>query len=58
LNTLKLLCLAITRLARQVWLFPQSVALAFKQRRRQFVLNENEVERLDRLRNPAKYRGR
>jgi hypothetical protein len=29
-----------------------------KQRKRQSVLNENEAERLDRIRNPSKYLGK
>jgi hypothetical protein len=49
----------IARLARRVWLFPQFVAdAAFKQRRRQAELDELEVERLDRIRNPEKYLGK
>jgi hypothetical protein len=45
-------------LFRQVWLFPQAVAVALKRRRRQFALNEQETERLDRIRNPSKYLGK
>jgi len=58
MNTLKLVCLATIQLVKQVWLLPQSIAMALKQRRRQTVLNELEVERLDRIRNPSKYRGK
>jgi len=58
MNTLKLICLTTIQLAKQAWLLPQSVAMALKQRRRQMVLNELEVERLDRIRNPSKYRGK
>jgi hypothetical protein len=50
--------LTIVRLARQVWLLPQTIALALRQRPRQTVPNEQERERLDRLRNPTKYQGR
>lgn len=39
-------------------LLPRAIANAFKQRRQQVVLNELEVERLDRIRHPEKYRGR
>jgi hypothetical protein len=58
MHTLKLMRQAIIHLAKQVWFLPQSVAIAAKQRRRQTVLNELEAERLDRIRNPSKYRGK
>ena len=58
MHTLKLICLTFLQLVKQVWLLPQSVANAVKQRRRQIVLNELESERLDRIRNPLKYLGK
>ena len=58
MNTLKLICLTIIQLVKQAWFLPQSFAIAAKQRRRQTVLNELEAERLDRIRNPSKYRGK
>jgi hypothetical protein len=58
MHTLKLICLTFLQLVKQVWLLPQSVANAVKQRRRQIVLNEHEAERLDRIRNPSKYLGK
>ena len=58
MHTLKLICLTILQLVKQVWLLPQSVANAVQQRRRQIVLNELEAERLDRIRNPLKYLGK
>jgi len=58
MHALKLMRQAIIHLVKQVWLFPQSVAIAAEQRRRQTVLNELEAERLDRLRNPSKYLGK
>jgi hypothetical protein len=58
MKTLKLICLTILQLLKQAWLLPQTVANAVKQRRRQVVLNEHEVERLDRIRNPSKYLGK
>jgi hypothetical protein len=48
----------IVQLLKQAFLLPQTVANALKQRRRQIVLNEHEVERLDRLRNPSNYLGK
>ncbi len=45
-------------MVKQAGLLPQSVAKAVKQRRRQIVLDGRKVERLDRIRNPSKYRGK
>jgi hypothetical protein len=58
MHTLKLICLTLIQLVKQAWLLPQSFAIAARQRRRQTVLNELEAERLDRIRNPSKYRGK
>jgi hypothetical protein len=58
MNTLKLICLTIIQLVKQACLVPQAIANAVKQKRRQVVLNEHEVERLDRIRNPSKYLGK
>jgi hypothetical protein len=55
---LKLILLAISNFARQTWLLPQTVANAFSQRREQAVLDGQEIERLDRIRNPSKYLGK
>jgi hypothetical protein len=55
---LKLTCLTIINLVKQVWLLPQTVASAIEQRRRQLTRRQVEVERLDRIRNPSKYAGR
>lgn len=43
---------------KKLWLLPHSVAVAVKQRRRQFALDLLEAERLDRIRNPSKYLGK
>ena len=56
--TLKLIFLTILNLVKQVWLLPQTVALALQQRRRKLARQEFETERLDRIRNPSKYAGR
>jgi len=58
MNTLKLVYLTMIHLAKQACLLPQAITSAFKQRRQQVALNELEVERLDRIRNPEKYRGK
>ena len=58
MKTLKLFWLAVIQLVKQVCLIPQSIGKAVKQRQRQTVLNEHEAERLDRILNPSKYRGK
>jgi hypothetical protein len=58
MHTLKLICLTILQLGKQVCLFPQTIADAVKKRRRRTVLEEGATERLDRLRNPSKYVGK
>ena len=58
MHTLKLICLTILQLVKQVWFLPQSFANAVEQRRRLVVRNEHEAERLDRIRNPSKYLGK
>jgi len=55
---LKILCLTLIQLAKQVWSLPQTVANAAKQRQRQALENGREIERLDRIRNPSKYQGK
>ena len=55
---IKLICLTVFNLVKQACLLPQTVALAFQQRRQQLARQQFETERLDRIRNPSKYRGR
>lgn len=50
--------LTFVQLAKQLWLLPTTLANLSKQKRAQTVLDEREVERLDRIRNPDKYRGK
>jgi len=57
-NPLKLICQAFIQLFKQIGALPQTIANASRQRQRQAVLNEREAERLDRICNPSKYRGR
>jgi hypothetical protein len=58
MRTLKLVYLSIIQLAKQICLVPKTIANVVKQRRQQTVLNELEAERLDRICNPLKYRGK
>ena len=48
----------VVNLAKQAWQLPQLAAEAVKQRRQRLAVNLLEAERLDRIRNPSKYRGR
>ena len=58
MNRLNQLGLTIGRIIRRVRLMPQTIMNRARQRQQQMVLNELEVERLDRIRNPEKYRGK
>jgi len=58
METLKLICLSILLLVKQILFLPQTIATAFQKRRVKLVVNEIEAERLDRLRNPSKYQGK
>jgi len=50
------------KMLRPIWQtlihLPENIADFFRQRQRQTVLDEQETERLDRIRNPEKYRGK
>ena len=58
MNTLKLIGLTFVQLVKQAWLLPQTISNAVKHRQQQIIMNELETERLDRIRNPSKYRGK
>jgi hypothetical protein len=58
MNKLKLFAGSVFKLFRQVGSLPGVIADVRKQRRQQTVLDEQEAERLDRIRNPAKYLGK
>jgi len=58
MNMLKLIGLTFIQLGRQVWLLPQTISNAIKHRQQQIIVNGLETERLDRIRNPSKYRGK
>jgi hypothetical protein len=55
---LKHLAQSFRTLFRQMRMLPETVANARKEKRRRSVLAQGEVERLDRIRNPSKYRGK
>jgi hypothetical protein len=58
MRKLKSIGRAIVSFINHSRLFPQSVAIAFNHRREQIALDKGEAERLDRIRNPSKYRGK
>jgi hypothetical protein len=58
MSILKFICLTIANLVMQAWHLPQTISTALQQKRRQNTRREFEIERLDRIRNPAKYLGK
>jgi hypothetical protein len=58
MNMLKLIGAAFIQLAKQAWSLPQTISNAVKNRQQRTIVNELEAERLDRIRNPSKYRGK
>ena len=58
MHILKHICLTMLELVKRAWSFPQTVVTAIRQRKRNTVQDQNEIERLDRIRNPSKYLGK
>ena len=58
MNLLKLIGLTFIQLIKQVWLLPKTISDAIMLRQRCAALCEFEIERLDRICNPSKYRGK
>ena len=58
MNLFKSICQALVLLIRQIRALPQTISEALARKRRRGVLDEREVERLDRIRNPSKYLGK
>ncbi len=58
MNLIKHICLTIVQLFKQIVALPASISSAVKERQRRMELKELESERLDRIRNPLKYRGK
>lgn len=50
--------MTLAELIQKICLIPKKLAGAARERQLQIVRNEQEVERLDRIRNPSKYRGK
>jgi hypothetical protein len=58
MKTLSLIFQTLTRWFIQAWRLPKTLATATEQRRQRIVFQNNEIERLDRIRNPSKYLGK
>lgn len=58
MEILKQIWLNLSDLLRQAAQLPGSMASAVKHRKLRAIANLQEVERLDRIRNPSKYRGK
>ena len=58
MKKLKPVWLTIVQLVKRIRRVPQMIVNAGKQRQRQAILNHREAERLDRILNPSKYRGK
>jgi len=58
MNILKRIWLTVSEMGRQLWHLPRYVATISERKREQTVLDDQETERLDRIRNPSKYWGK
>jgi hypothetical protein len=58
MNILKRIGLRLVQLVDQAISLPKTISNAVKQRQQRTILEALEVERLDRIRNPSKYRGK
>jgi hypothetical protein len=58
MTLLKLIGETLVQLIKNAWALPKTISNAIKHRQQQVIINEMEAERLDRIRNPSKYRGK
>jgi hypothetical protein len=58
MHLIKVICLTIFELAKQILAFPATLAANLRKKRGLVSINAVEAERLDRLRNPSKYLGK
>jgi len=58
MNALKVIGRSFIELFRQIRSLPQTIADALRQRQQRAIVQELEIERLDRIRHPEKYRGK
>ena len=54
----KSVCRGLVSSLKALWQLPHSAACVVEQKRNHYALNRREAERLDRIRNPAKYVGK
>ena len=55
MKTIEDICVAVIHAVKRI---PETIANAARLRQQRVVLDELEAERLDRIRNPSKYRGK
>jgi hypothetical protein len=58
MKKVKFVWLTIVQLVKRICRIPKIIVNVGKQRQRQAILNRREAERLDRICNPSKYRGK
>ncbi len=58
MKMLEHILLVIGEMAREVWYLPRTMMGLAKRREHEAVVSAEEAERLDRIRNPSKYRGK
>ena len=58
MNALKLIGLTLLQFGKQICRLPRTIVDVLTQRKLQVDVDAREVERLDRIRNPDKYRGK
>jgi hypothetical protein len=58
MQCLKFVCRTMVWSLKALWQLPHSAVCVLEQMRNQYALNRREAERLDRIRNPAKYVGK
>jgi hypothetical protein len=58
MDILKHIWSTLREMGRELWNLPRYVANISVRKREQAVLDDQEAERLDRIRNPSKYRGK
>ena len=58
MKTLRLMGATLIQMVQAVRALPKTIAEAMKQRGQRTILRGLEAERLDRIRNPSKYRGK
>ncbi len=58
MSPLKNIGQTLVKLVKQACFLPTTISNSIKHRQQQLIVNEHETERLDRIRNPHKYRGK